>query len=134
MVESHGKRGRDADTQWRGRGLQSIIPEELQDHERIRPQLNAALDMINTASTGQIPQQYIPRPSQGVYGTGAAYGGVPVANGGGGELSLRQLVEKYAVEHNIEFVPKVGRMYNGLQVQLCVTLKLVSILVSYHWS
>lgn len=73
--------------------------------------------MINTASTGQIPQQYIPRPSQGVYGTGATYGGVPVANGGAAELSLRQLVEKYAVEHNIEFVPKVGRMYNGLQVQ-----------------
>ncbi len=101
--------------------LQSIIPEELQDHERIRPQLNGALDMINTASTGQIPQQYVPRPhqqayAQATYGAGMAYGGPATANGGSAELSLRQLVEKYAAEQNIEFMPKVGRTHNGLQV------------------
>eukprot|EP00884_Botryococcus_braunii_P021802 jgi/Botrbrau1/8305/Bobra.0251s0031.1 len=103
------------------RGWKSIIPEELQDHERIRPQLNGALDMINTASTGQIPQQYVPRPhqhayAQATYGAGMSYGGQAAANGGPAELSLRQLIEKYAAEQNIEFMPKVGRSHNGLQV------------------
>lgn len=32
------------------------------------------------------------------------------------EPSLRQLVENYAQEHGMEFLPKAGRRHEGLQV------------------
>ena len=50
--------------------------------------------------------------------------GVSASRWGGGlvavaaaEPSLRQLVEHHAAEHNIEFLPKVGRRHEGLQAR-----------------
>ena len=50
--------------------------------------------------------------------------GISASRWGGGsvavaaaEPSLRQLVEHHAAEHNIEFLPKVGRRHEGLQAR-----------------
>ena len=34
----------------------------------------------------------------------------------GGGLSLRELVERFAEEHDVPFMPKPGRMHGGMQV------------------
>ncbi|CAL8461887.1 g1418 [Coccomyxa elongata] len=110
-------------------GWKGMLPPEAQDHERIRAHLNSALNAMNSAVEG-IPVQYAqPAPAAaavGGYGYAGAAGAVPAAAGyaeqraydvnRAAEPSLRQLVENYAQEHGMEFLPKAGRRHEGLQV------------------
>jgi len=93
------------------------------DHERIRHQFNMALDSMNSSvegggqasrwsagghstATAAPPLPTMPPPPQSsiTYATPAS------------ELTLRDLVQQFAEEHGVPFVPKFGRFHDGLQV------------------
>ncbi|XP_078436550.1 GC-rich sequence DNA-binding factor-like protein with Tuftelin interacting domain-containing protein [Wolffia australiana] len=98
-------------------GWKSLFPPELLANERIRQQLNRGLDMMNQVVEGMEvaqPASYIrvqekrQGPSVSVNGAGV---GVGVT-----QISLKEHIEAFAVEHGLMFVPRVGRSYNGLPV------------------
>lgn len=116
-------------------GWKSAFPPNLLDHERVRRQFNAALDMMNSAVDGQTvampavgpASAYASRWADGADGVeagGAGAGGsgrgVGLGSGAGVgagvELSLRDLVARFAEEAGVQFMPKFGRYHDGLQV------------------
>ena len=58
----------------------------------------------------------------------AAQPPLPTAPFDPSSLTLRQLLEHYAAEVGVEFLPKPGRMFEGLQVRvwLCIVLAVLS--------
>ena len=132
--------------EWKG-----AFSEDLLAHERVRRQLNAALDAMNAATTGdgthiRGPSPVSERAREG--GDAAAKGAANGAGGGakgsrrGGDanskgagvdddpgadaMSLREAVEAFAQANDLTFMPKPGRQHEGLQVY---SFGLVSVVV-----
>lgn len=124
----------DEVTQWY-LGWKSLLPPELLANERIRRQLNTGLDMMNQAVVGapvaqpgvrenlshlrESEQQQFKAHLQKQHAPGTASArqraagldqlGVP-------DMSLKEVVEAFAQDNDVQFVPKVGRTHEGLQV------------------
>lgn len=110
--------------------MQSLFPPDLAENERMRAQLTTALNLMNHAVEGRsLPawqQAHMDaQPSTGPqdassYGGYAAPGpAAPLAHqytAAAEELTLRQLVESYAADNDIQLLPKAGQMEEGLQV------------------
>lgn len=110
--------------------LQSLFPQDVFDQERIRAQFNSALNSMNHAVDGRSvpawqqahmegqPQAAPAQPSS--YGAFAAPGPAVQMPGqymaAEEDLTLRQLVESYAAENDIQLLPKAGQLEEGLQV------------------
>lgn len=129
----------DEVTQW-FLGWKGLLPPELLANERIRNQLNVGLEMMNQAVEGMTVEQpgarenvsYLRVTEQRQFEAlqqqqAATYAqqqaatsfgsGVHLNNStGASQLSLKEVVEAYAQEHDIRFLPKVGRTHDGLQV------------------
>lgn len=114
----------DEVTRWFA-GWRGMIPQDVLDQERIRAQLAAALNAINTARAGGRLQP--PRPAAAAAPSAAAGPSVETSRwatasaaaaeeAAGEELSFRELVEHFAAEHGIAFLPKAGRLQDGLPV------------------
>ncbi|XP_043690022.1 septin and tuftelin-interacting protein 1 homolog 1-like [Telopea speciosissima] len=108
-------------TQWY-LGWKGLLPAELLANERVRYQLNIGLDMMNQAVEGMEVVQpgarenitYLRVTEQRQFEqqkAAAAY-----AQQQASELSLKEVIETYAQQHELLFKPKPGRMYNGLQI------------------
>lgn len=110
--------------------LQSLFPQDLVDQERIRAQLNSALNSMNHAVDGRSvpawqqahmegqPQAAPAQPSSyGAYVAPGAAAQLPSQYVAADEdLTLRQLVESYAADNDIQLLPKAGLLEAGLQV------------------
>jgi tuftelin-interacting protein 11 len=129
----------DEVTQW-FLGWKGLLPPELLANERIRNQLNVGLEMMNQAVEGMTVEQpgarenvsylrvteqrqfealqqqqaatYAQQQAATSFGSGAHLNN----STGAPQLSLKEVVEAYAQEHDIRFLPKVGRTHDGLQV------------------
>ncbi|KAK9819736.1 hypothetical protein WJX72_001760 [[Myrmecia] bisecta] len=90
-------------------GWKTLLPAELLDNDRIRAQLNAALNTMNSAVEG-VPIQAYQQPA---FAPGDPYGAYGAAG--------------YAVpeENGIDLLPKAGRTYEGLQVYAFGTVSIV---------
>ena len=110
--------------------LQSLFPQDLVDQERIRAQFNSALNSMNHAVDGRSmpawqqahmegqPQAAPAQPSYGAYAApGAAVQMPGQYMSAEEELTLRQLVESYAADNDIQLLPKAGQLEEGLQVR-----------------
>ncbi|KAG0470575.1 hypothetical protein HPP92_017275 [Vanilla planifolia] len=119
-------------------GWKGLFPPELLANERIRVLLASGLEMMNKAVEGMDLVQpgaqenvaYLKVPqrrqfeSQQAAGYSSGHLHAPTfANGflrdgmvSQPDMSLKEIVEAYAVEHGLMFVPKVGRSHNGLPV------------------
>lgn len=113
------------------------IAQDLLDHPRVRAGFSQALNMMNSAADGQ------PLPHPAAAGAGAAPAAAAAASvpswrmevdadsaagarqpsgpaaagiGGGPEPSFRDLVGQYAQDHGLEFLPRAGRLHDGLPV------------------
>lgn len=116
-----------------------MLPQSLLDHERIRAQLTYALNLINMAGvdgTGLPPfnppgsataaatawQAGGYGPSGGVMGPAAGMpmgyapsaSTAPSAGAPSRHMSLKELVQYFAEEHGLSFMPKHGRVHEGL--------------------
>ena len=107
----------------------------------MRQQFNLALDAMNSSVEGAGPT--LPTPLPGTYGSsaaaaggrwgGATAGGVaqpplppepqpplPPPSVSAADLTLRDLVQQFAEESGVTFVPRFGRTHDGLQVRMPV--------------
>ncbi|XP_026426354.1 septin and tuftelin-interacting protein 1 homolog 1-like [Papaver somniferum] len=127
-------------TQWYlgWKGIFSAEAAELLANDRIRYQLDIGLDMMNQAVEGmEVAQpgarenisylrvteqrQFEARQKAAAYAqqqAAASMGsGVPVDGMGGvPEMSLKEIIEAHAQQHELLFKPKPGRSHNGLQI------------------
>jgi len=117
-------------------GWKTYFPPALLDQERIRRQFTAALDAMNSAVEGKpVDASAGAAPFHSRWSTDAAAAGADSAAGAGAaargafggagmapappaasELTLKDLVQRFAEEHSISFMPKFGRFHDGLQV------------------
>lgn len=115
--------------------------QDLLDHPRVRAGFSQALNMMNSAADGQ-PLPY-PAAAAAAGGAAAAAAGSipswrmevepdsaaaagqfagarvgpgPAAGQAGLEPSFRDLVGQYAQEQGLEFLPRAGRLHDGLPV------------------
>lgn len=116
--------------EWKG-----LFPQDLLDHQRVRSGFAQGLNMMNSAAEGQpippaapaaaaaggqLPSWRAELAGGGV--DGMATGGAAVRPAGaaaglvGGEPSFKDLVSRYAEEQGIEFLPRAGRLHDGLPV------------------
>lgn len=120
-------------------GWRALFPQELLANERIRMLLTAGLDMMNQAVEGmevvqpgarenvsylrvtekrQFEAQQaaayasIYRHSAAVPGNGVHMDGL----GNTSEMRFKELIEAYALEQGLAFVPRVGKLYKDLPV------------------
>jgi hypothetical protein len=104
------------------RAAQALLPAEVRDHERVRLQLTAALNAMNGAADAP-GGAAAAAPPYGGYGdyAGASAGHAEPSPGTGAaaaaEPSLRQLVEQFAADAGVAFLPKAGRRHEGLQAR-----------------
>lgn len=125
----------DEVTQW-FLGWKALLPAELQSNERVRHQLTTALDMMNQSLEGtpivqagarenlsylRAAEQRLYEMAQQPHGTAYAnlqkqHATTHVENGSAAEMSLKEVVEAFAQENDVQFLPKLGRTYEGLQV------------------
>jgi len=100
---------------WRG-----LFPPSLADHERVRAQFNHALNTMNRAVDGAPLAPPPGAAAAGVAGAGAAGAAPPPPPSRpappAAELTLRDLVARFAEEHDVAFAPKAGRSQEGLPV------------------
>ncbi|KAA3481333.1 septin and tuftelin-interacting protein 1-like protein 1-like [Gossypium australe] len=80
-------------------GWKGLLPQELLANKSIRNQLHCGLEMMAQA-VDRVP---VVQPAV------APMDGVP-------EMSLKEVVEAYAQQHELIFKPKPGRMHNGQQI------------------
>ncbi|XP_024981585.1 septin and tuftelin-interacting protein 1 homolog 1 [Cynara cardunculus var. scolymus] len=114
-------------------GWKDLIPAELLSNEHIRYRLNMGLDMMNQAAEGlevvqpglrenisylkalehrQFEAQKAAAAAQAAKGQQRSFGD----DAGGGDMSLKEVIEVHAQHNNLLFKPKVGRMQDGHQV------------------
>lgn len=131
----------DEVTQWY-LGWKSLLTPDMLANERIRRQLQVALDMMDQAVEGMPvvqpgarenvsylrvteKRQFESQQAAAAAAAAAAYaqqqasmyGGVSRENGAGAaEMSLKEVVESFAEQNDVQFLPKVGRSHEGLQV------------------
>ena len=93
-------------------GWKSSFSEELLSHERVRVQLNVALNMMNQAAAGEgvvKPSVAAPQP--------AAEKRAPPRPSEEQTATLKEMIEEFANAHDLEFIPNVsGRRHDGLTV------------------
>ncbi len=105
-------------------GWKSLLPPELLANERIRHQLNIALEMMNQALEGAPIVQagtrenlsFLQATEHRSFQTprySAAHGQQQQQ---AAEMSLKEVVEAYAQDNDVQFLPKPGRTHEGLQV------------------
>jgi tuftelin-interacting protein 11 len=105
--------------EWKG-----MFPQDLLDHPRVRAGFSTALNMMNSAADGQPLPAAAPAAAGPVPSWRAELGGdqpaaVKPLRGAGAaaaEPSFKDLVARYAEEQGLEFVPRAGRLHDGLQV------------------
>ena len=116
--------------------LQSLLPPDIVDQQRIRAQLTTALNLMNAAaesSTLPAGQRWaaIDEATEAARANAAAEMGptaAPVAptaakfvadgEAAAAAMTLRQLVEAFAAESDVELLPKAGQTHEGLQVMI----------------
>ena len=96
-------------------GWKTVFSEELLSHERMRVQLNVALDMMNQAAAGEgvvMPNVAAPQP------TAPLADERPVPHPmDESTMSLKEMIEEFANAHELEFIPSAsGRRHDGLAV------------------
>eukprot|EP00803_Ostreobium_quekettii_P005141 evm.model.scf_54.2 EVM.evm.TU.scf_54.2 scf_54:5179-15799(+) len=121
-------------------GWRDLIPEALRDNERVSAQLSIALNLMHTAADGLAVPPLEPDHMAPPYFAGYTNQPPPppppppppaappvgwAPQGDGGQFTLRDLVQRFAEESNVEFVPKAGRLHEGLQVYGFGTLSVV---------
>jgi len=103
----------DQVTQWY-LGWKTVFSEELLAHERVRVQLNVALDMMNQAATGDgvvMPNVAAAQPNADRVVERKAN---PMDEP---QFTLKEMIEQFANSHDVEFVPNPsGRRHDGLAV------------------
>lgn len=110
-------------------GWKAQFSENLQAHERIRGQFNRALKMMNSVVSGEPIEDepwQPPRASSAEQATAseehpATFRSRQEAAASAASLhrpaaGMRDLLEAFAQEQSIEFLPKSGRQHEGLQV------------------
>ncbi|XP_024020151.1 septin and tuftelin-interacting protein 1 homolog 1 [Morus notabilis] len=109
-------------------GWKDLLPKELLANENIRNQLNCGLDMMNRAVEGMEVVQpglkenlsYLraleQRQFEAQQKAAVQSQQATASNMEGPELSIKEVVEAYAQQHNVLFKPKPGRMHNGHQI------------------
>ncbi|XP_077243909.1 septin and tuftelin-interacting protein 1 homolog 1-like [Tasmannia lanceolata] len=124
-------------TQW-FLGWKGLFPPELLANERIRYLLNVGLDMMNQAVEGMEvvqpgarenitylrvteqrqfeAQQQAAANAQQRASAGLGSGGHMDGMGSVPQLSLKEVIEAYAQDNDLEFKPKFGRTHDNLQV------------------
>lgn len=112
---------------------QAQLPREVQGHERITAQLSGAMALVEAAIDNRALPAYSYATGQDAYAAAASAAvpqGPSASRWGGGtvaqapsEPTLRQLVEVYAEQNNLDFMPKAGRREQGLQVHSAELLK-----------
>ena len=111
---STGSANFDEVTQWY-LGWKTVFPEELLAHERMRVQLNVALDMMNQAASGDgvvMPNIAAAQPNADrVTDERKPH---PMDEP---QFTLKEMIEQFANSHDMEFVPNPsGRRHDGLAV------------------
>ena len=115
-----------------------LFHPELLANERIRSQLNLALEMINQARDNlsyltmsekcqfeALQQQQVAVAYTQQQASTSMRSGIHVNNSMGEPyLNLKEVIEIYAQEHDIQFFPKVGCTYDGLQFYCFGTLSI----------
>ncbi|KAL4858605.1 Septin and tuftelin-interacting protein 1 [Chlorella vulgaris] len=97
-------------------GWKSLFPQDLLHQERVRVQMSAALNMMNSAADGgPPPSSWSAPPPDGPAVVAPPAAALPM-HYDASDLTLRQLVEQYAEEAGVTFLPKPGRTYEGLQM------------------
>lgn len=120
-------------------GWKGLIPDELLANQNIRAQLNVGLDMMSQAAEGGIvvqpgtvenisylkareqrqfeAQQKAAAQAQQAAAAAAGLGSATQMNGmDGRQMTLKEVIEAYAQQHELLFKPKPGRMHNGQQI------------------
>ena len=96
-------------------GWKTVFSEELLSHERMRAQLNVALDMMNQATTGEgvvVPRVAAPQPA-----APKAKERQPAHPTDESTMTLKEAIEEFANAHEIDFIPNAsGRRHDGLAV------------------
>lgn len=118
-------------------GWKSLLPTELLANEKVRYQLSLALALINQGLEGTPNVQpatrdkltYLRTAEQRLYefsqqAHSASYvqpqmQHAPIhmeENGSAADMTLKEVVEVFAQDNDVQFMPKPGRTYEGLQV------------------
>ncbi|KAJ6790749.1 septin and tuftelin-interacting protein 1-like protein 1 [Iris pallida] len=117
-------------------GWRALFPQELLANERIRMLLTAGLDMMNQAVEGMEVVQPGARENvsylrvtekrqfeaqqaaayASIYRHSASVPGNGVGLGNTSEMRFKELIEAYALEQGLAFVPRVGKLYKDLPV------------------
>ena len=104
----------DEVTQWY-LGWKTVFPDELLAHERMRLQLNMALDMMNQAASGDgvvMPNIAAAQPNADRVTDGRKPHPIDEP-----QFTLKEMIEQFANSHDMEFVPNPsGRRHDGLSV------------------
>ncbi|KAL8152651.1 hypothetical protein V2J09_010411 [Rumex salicifolius] len=127
-------------TQWY-LGWKRLLPPELAANERIRIQLNMALDMMNQAVEGlQVAQpglreniSYLRAREQRQFEAekAALFAQKQTSMGNGAsqmdepEMSLMEVIAAYAKEHDLLFMPKPGRIHHNHQIHGFGTVSII---------
>lgn len=133
-------------------GWKGLFPADLLANPRVQRQLNAALDMMNQAVEGapvvqpgarenmaylkvsenrKFEQQQYTAPSvAGVSNIGQPVSSIDTGyDHGYATMTLKEIVETTAQQSDVQFLPKVGRLNQGLQVY---GFGLVSVTIDNH--
>lgn len=112
---------RDEITRW-FLGWRALLPQDLLAHDKIRAQLNAGLNAINAGPeaahpqhkpwTRELNQQQQTRAAPSSAATAAP---APIPDLFGPEASLLELVQTFAANHDLEFVPRSRNQF-GQQI------------------
>lgn len=120
-------------------GWKSLLPTELLANEKVRQQLSLALELIHQGMEAipSVPQAtrdkltYLRAAEQRLHDISQhAHGATAFVqpqkqqhaaihkeeNGAGEELTLKEVVEAFAEDNDVQFMPKPGRTHEGLQV------------------
>ncbi|KAG5559090.1 hypothetical protein RHGRI_008868 [Rhododendron griersonianum] len=129
-----------------------MLPPELLANEHVRYRLSLALDMMNEAVEGREvvqpgsrerkfeAQQNAAAHSRASVSLGSAI--QMEGMGGGTEMSLKEVIEKYAQMKGLLYMPKPGRMHDGHQIyrfgEISITIdslnEMVFALTENRWS
>ncbi|KAI3691245.1 hypothetical protein L2E82_49505 [Cichorium intybus] len=97
--------------------MDDLIPQELLSNEHVRYRLNMGLDMMNQAAQGlEVVQPGLRENISYLKAREQRQFEAQTDDMGGGDLSLKEVIEVHAQHNNLLFKPKVGRMQDGHQV------------------
>ncbi|QDZ19662.1 TFP11 domain-containing protein [Chloropicon primus] len=97
-------------------GWKGMFPEELGAQEDVRVSFNKCLLMMNAAVSGEDLSPYDPSKDKLQRERGRKAPASEQQNRAEFHATLKDLVENFCIESGVEFLPKVGRFNNSLQV------------------